>query len=130
MPSVGIFVVHFIYTLYALCIETKRNCVNHNKGKVTLKINPWDSMSLAMSWRSGSFKKVTIPLGTKNLSIRWWLKRYHEKLLCHRQNMKGRVTPTTSWKVGVVLLRTIFLKTELKKPCNFCVTKWLLCLVC
>ena len=49
MPCVGIFVVHFIYTLYALCIETKRNCVNHNKGKVTLKIFPLDSMSLAMS---------------------------------------------------------------------------------
>ena len=46
---VGIFVVHFIYTLYALCIEAERNCVNHNKGKVTLKIFPWDSMSLAMS---------------------------------------------------------------------------------
>ena len=45
MPCVGIFVVHFIYTLYALCIETKRNCVNHNKGKVSLKIFPWDSMS-------------------------------------------------------------------------------------
>ena len=38
MPCVGIFVVHFIYTLYALCIETKINCVNHNKGKVAFKI--------------------------------------------------------------------------------------------
>ena len=57
MPCVGIFVVHYIDTLYALCINTKRNCMNDNKVKVTLKIFPWDSMSLAMSWRSGSFKK-------------------------------------------------------------------------
>ena len=40
MPYVGIFVIHFIYTLYILCIEAKRNCVNHNKGKITLKIFP------------------------------------------------------------------------------------------
>ena len=130
MPCVGIFVVHFIFILNALCIETKRNCVNHNKGEVTLKIFPWDSMSLAMSWRSGSFKKVKIPLGTRSLSIRWWLKRYREKLSCHRQNMMGRVTPPTSWKVGVVLFRIINLKAELKKPFNFCKTKWLLCIVC
>ena len=49
MPCVGIFVIHVIYTLDALCIETKRIFVNHNKGKITLKVLPWDRMSLAMS---------------------------------------------------------------------------------
>ena len=57
MPCVGIFVIHFIYTLYPLCIETKRNYINHNKETITLKIFPLDIMSLAMSLHSGSFYK-------------------------------------------------------------------------
>ena len=36
-------------TLYALCIETKRNFVNQNKGKITLIIFPRGKVSLAMS---------------------------------------------------------------------------------
>ena len=35
--------------LYALCIETKRILVNQNKGKITLIIFTWNSVSLAMS---------------------------------------------------------------------------------
>ena len=36
-------------TLYALCIKTKINFVNQNKGKITLIIFPLDRVSLAMS---------------------------------------------------------------------------------
>ena len=36
--------------------------------------------------------------------------------LCHRQIVRGLVTPPTSVKVGVVLLGIIFLNTELNKP--------------
>ena len=42
--------------------------------------------------------------------------RYHEKFLCHQQNVRGKVAPPTSWKVGVELLGIIFLNTELNKP--------------
>ena len=47
-------------TLYALCIETKINFVNQNKGKITLIIFLWARVSLAMSWRSGSFQLKTV----------------------------------------------------------------------
>ena len=43
-------------TLYALCIQTKRNFVNQNKGNINLTIFPWDRVSLAMSCHSGSFQ--------------------------------------------------------------------------
>ena len=64
MPCVGIFVKQTL----CLCVETKTNFVNQNKGKITLIIFPWDRVILAMSWRSGSFrlkmvanKKVKLP---------------------------------------------------------------------
>ena len=67
-------------SLYALCIETKWNFVNQNKGKKTLIIFPWGSLSLAMSWRSCSFqsktvanKKVKNILESRKQSILWWL---------------------------------------------------------
>ena len=55
MPCVGIF----SSTLYVLFIEAKRNFVNQDKGKITLIIFPWGRISLAMSWRSGSFQLKT-----------------------------------------------------------------------
>ena len=36
-------------TLYVLCIETKINFVNQNKGKITLIILPWGRLSLAVT---------------------------------------------------------------------------------
>ena len=47
-------------TLYALCIATKRYFVNQNKGKITFIIFPWDRVSLATSWLSGSFQWKTV----------------------------------------------------------------------
>ena len=42
--------------------------------------------------------------------------KYHEKFLPRRQNIRGWVTPPTSWKEGVVLLGIVFMNTELNKP--------------
>ena len=54
-------------TLCALCIETKINFVNQNKGKITLIILPYDRVSLAMRLRSGSFQLKTVT--NKNVKI-------------------------------------------------------------
>ena len=42
------------------CIEIKRNFVNQNKGKMTLKNFAWGRMRLAMSRSSGSFQLKTV----------------------------------------------------------------------
>ena len=64
-------------------------------------------------------KKVKY-LESRNQSILWYLTRYHEKFLCHRQNVRGYLTPPTFWKVGVVLLGIIFCNTELNKTHFLC----------
>ena len=53
--------------VYALCIETKINFVNQNKGNITLKIFPWGRVSLPMSWCSGSFQLKTV--ANKNVKM-------------------------------------------------------------
>ena len=58
MLFVGIFCV--------LCIETKVNFVNQNKGKIPLKIYPWERMNLAISCRSCSFQLKTMVKKSKN----------------------------------------------------------------
>ena len=128
-------VVFLSSTLYALCVETKINFVNQNKGKITLVIFPWNRESLAMSWRSGFFrlkmvanKKAKIPWEYKSIqfvmvnAIPW-------SVLMPSTKCKGLSYPPTSWKVGVVLLGILFLDTDLNKP-HFCTTKWFLCIVC
>ena len=56
MPCIG-----FLSSTHnALCIETKLNFVNQNKGKITLIILPRGRVSLAMSLRSGSFQLKTV----------------------------------------------------------------------
>ena len=52
--------------LYALCIETKINYANQNKGKITLPISPLGRVSLDMSCRSGSFHLKTKKQKSKN----------------------------------------------------------------
>ena len=49
VPLFGAAFAFLSSTLYALCIETKINFVNQNKGKITLIILQWGRVSLAMS---------------------------------------------------------------------------------
>ena len=123
--------------LCALCFETKINCVNQNKGTITLKLFSCGRMCSAMCWRSGSFQlKTTANKRVKyhehdessNQSTLWWFTRYHDKWFCLRQkfyfnvltklkynifklnlNVRGWVTLPTSWKVGLVSLGIHFL---------------------
>ena len=116
-----VFLSYTLFTPYALCIETKRNCVNHNKGKVTLKIFPWDSMGLAMSWRSGSLKKSkNTPWDLKSINS-VMVKAIPWEVIMSSTKYEGSSYPTHFLKSrgSTITNRSNFLKGRAKKSVQF-----------
>ena len=113
-------------TLYAFCIETKINFVNQNKGQITLILFPWGRVSLAMSWRSGSFQLKMV--ANKKLKIPWEKKSIHFvmvnaiqwEFLMPLTKCEGLSYPTHFLKGWVVLLGITFLNTEQHKQHFLC----------
>ena len=66
MPYVGIFVKHTLCSLY----WNQNKFCKLEQRKITLKIFPWGRMSLAMSWRSGSFQLKTVANKKVKLHLR------------------------------------------------------------
>ena len=90
MPCIGIL----SSTLYALCIETKMNFVNQNKGKITRNNLPMGQSKFSYEltfWfiliENGGKQKSKNTLGVE--INQFCDTRYHEKFLCHQQNVRG-----------------------------------------
>ena len=99
-------------TLYGLFIETKKNFVNQNKGKIILIIFPWDWVSLAMSWRSGSFqlKAVANKKEKNTLSIFMMVNAIPWEVLMSSTKCEGLSYPTHFLKSRSSVFRNNFLE--------------------
>ena len=113
-------------TLYALCIETSRNFVNQNKGKITLKIFPWGRVSLAMSWHYTSlFQLKTV--ANKKIKIPWELKSINFvmvnaipwEILIPLTKCEGLSCPTHFLKSRGSVIRNNFLEYRTKQATLF-----------
>ena len=110
-------------TLYVICIQTKINFVDQNKGKITLSTFPWGRVSLAMmfwfiSIENGGKQKVKY-LERRNQSIMWWLTQYYEIFLSYRQKCEGFSYPTHFLKSRGSVIRNNFLEYRTKQAILF-----------